>query len=101
MTLHGSAYPLPASAHPTNASASSSSPGRGTTPILRTPLASDSIRGNEPIWHVKQRRGTITLSHQLIELALHGPEGSPGPNETLFTATLNYLAELGSETLTN
>jgi hypothetical protein len=96
LMLGGSVYPLPESGRLTNGSGSSSSPGGGSPPsqvpvLLRTPLASDSIRGNEPIWHIKARRGTITLSHQLIDLALHGPDGSVGPDETLLTATLDFL----------
>ena len=36
---------------------------------------------------VKARRGTIALSHQIIDLALHGPNGYPQPEEpdTLWT----------------
>jgi hypothetical protein len=30
---------------------------------------------------VKSRRGTIALSHQVIDLALHGPAGFPRPEE--------------------
>lgn len=68
---HGSVYPLPPSAHPTPDSASSSSP----TALFRTPLASDASRGGESLQKVKARRGTIALSHQIIDLALHGPNG--------------------------
>jgi hypothetical protein len=63
-THDGSAYPLPASVLHTPGSVSSSSP----VPLFRTPLASDSIRGNEPIERVRARRGTITLNHQVVEL---------------------------------
>lgn len=63
-THDGSAYPLPTSALHTPGSVSSSSP----VPLFRTPLASDSIRGNESIERVRARRGTITLSHQVVEL---------------------------------
>lgn len=69
MTRNGSVYPLPPSAHPTPDSASSSSP----TALFRTPLASDASRGGESLQQVKARRGTIALSHQIIDLALHGP----------------------------
>jgi hypothetical protein len=31
---------------------------------------------------VKARRGTIALSHQIIDLALHGPNGYPGSEES-------------------
>jgi len=62
-THDGSAYPLPTSAHPTPDSASSSSPGA----LFRTPLASDSARDGETLEHVRARRGTIALSHQVID----------------------------------
>lgn len=45
--------------------------------LFRTPLASDSSRGGESLDQVRTRRGTIALSHQIIDLALHGPAGSP------------------------
>lgn len=73
MTRNGSVYPLPPSAHPTPDTASSSSP----TALFRTPLASDASRGGETLQQVKARRGTIALSHQIIDLALHGPNGYP------------------------
>lgn len=44
-TRDGSAYPLPSSAHPTNASASSFSPAA----LFRTPFASDSSQGSESL----------------------------------------------------
>ena len=31
---------------------------------------------------VKARRGTIALSHQIIDLALHGPNGYPRSEES-------------------
>ncbi|MGO1574156.1 hypothetical protein [Agrococcus casei] len=71
MTRNGSVYPLPRSAHPTRDSEFSSSP----TALFRTPLASDASRGGETLQQVKARRGTIALSHQIIDLALHGPSG--------------------------
>lgn len=73
-THDGSAYPLPPSAHHIPDSAFSSSP----TPLFRTPLASDSARGGEALDQVKARRGTIALSHQVIDLVTkHGRGPSP------------------------
>ncbi|GAA1611765.1 hypothetical protein [Leucobacter chromiireducens] len=77
MTRNGSVYPLPPSVHPTPDIASSSSP----TALFRTPLASDASRGGESLQQVKARRGTIALSHQIIDLALHGPDGYPRADE--------------------
>ena len=80
----GSAYRLPLSALLTNASASSPSPGA----LFRTPLATDSSRGGETLDQVRARRGTIALSHQIIDFALHGPAGSPSrraESETLWS----------------
>ena len=80
----GSAYRLPLSALLTTASASSSSP----TARFRTPLATDSSRGGETLDQVRARRGTIALSHQIIDFALHGPAGSPNKrreSETLWS----------------
>jgi len=77
MTRNGWAYPLPQSAHLTLDTVSSSSP----TALFRTPLASDASRGGETLQQVKARRGTIALSHQIIDLALHGPNGDPRPEE--------------------
>ena len=71
MTRNGSVYPLPPSVHPTPDTGSSSSP----IALFRTPLASDASRGGETLQHVKARRGTIALSHQIIDLALYGPYG--------------------------
>ncbi len=72
-TCSGSAYLLPPSAHLIPDSGFSSSP----TALFRTPLASDASRGGESLQQVKARRGTIALSHQIIDLALHGPNGYP------------------------
>ena len=85
----GSAYRLPLSAllTTTNASASSSSP----TARFRTPLATDSSRGGETLDQVRARRGTIALSHQIIDIALHGPGGSP--NRRLESETLWSLID--------
>jgi hypothetical protein len=80
----GSAYRLPLSALLTTGSASSSSPGAR----FRTPLATDSSRGGESLDQVRARRGTIALSHQIIDFALHGPPGSPNrraESETLWS----------------
>lgn len=63
-TRDGSAFPLPLSAHRIPGSASSFSP----IALFRTPLASDSARGGESLERVRARRGTIALSHQVIEL---------------------------------
>lgn len=74
MTHDGSAYPLPRSAHRIPGSASSSWPAA----LFRTPLASDSARGGETLAHVKARRGTIALSHQVIDLVTrHDRQPSP------------------------
>lgn len=92
---HGSVYPLPQSAHPTHGSESLSSP----TALFRTPLASDSSRGGETLQHVKARRGTIALSHQIIDLALHGPNGYPRTKEPESLWTLiGQLFDAGDDT---
>lgn len=68
----------------TNGSASSRSPGA----LFRTPLATDSSRGGETLDQVRARRGTIALSHQIIDFALHGPGGSSNrraESETLWS----------------
>ena len=86
MTRDGSAYPLPSSARPITGIASSSPRTPGA--LFRTPLASDSTRGSETLDQVRARRGTIALSHQVIDLALNGPYGSPArrnESETLWT----------------
>jgi len=70
----GSAYQRPLSALLTTGYASSSSPTVKT--LFRTPLATDSTRGGESLEQVQARRGTIALSHQIIDLALNGPGGS-------------------------
>ena len=83
---NGSAYRHPSSALLTHGFASSSSPS--PTVMFRTPLATDSTRGGESLEQVRARRGTIALSHQIIDLALHGPHGSPNRNtepETLWS----------------
>lgn len=72
-TKAGSAYPLPLSAHHIPGSAYSSS----RNALFRTPLASDSARGGETLRQVKARRGTIALSHQVIELVTRRGRSSP------------------------
>jgi len=71
---NGSAYRRPLSALLTPGSASSCSPTAKT--LFRTPLATDATRGGESLDQVRARRGTIALSHQIIDLALNGPAGS-------------------------
>ncbi|MDR1151193.1 MAG: hypothetical protein LBK72_01730 [Bifidobacteriaceae bacterium] len=50
--------------------------------LFRTPLASDAIRGREPLRAVKARHGTICLPHQIADLVLPDtlppPDGTPG-----------------------
>ena len=95
----GSAYRLPLSALLTTASASSSSP----TARFRTPLATDSSRGGETLDQVRARRGTIALSHQIIDFALHGPHGSPTKrreSETLWSL-IDGLFNAGDATPTS
>jgi hypothetical protein len=70
---NGSAYQRPLSALLTPGFASSSLPAAGA--LFRTPLATDSTRGGESLEQVRARRGTIALSHQIIDLALNGPAG--------------------------
>lgn len=96
----GSAYPLRWSAHHITASVSSSS--RTGQARFRTPLASDSTRGGETLDQVKARRGTIALSHQIIDYALHGPHGSPNRNDDSDTpwSLIETLFDDGEDTLT-
>jgi len=94
-TRAGSAYPLPTSAHPTPAFASSSSPAA----LFRTPLASDAARGGESLERVRARRGTIALSHQVIDLALNGPDGSrPHRDPELLWPLIGQLFDAGDVT---
>lgn len=72
-THDGSAYPLPQSAHHIPGSASLFS----RDALFRTPLASDSARGGETLDQVKARRGTIALSHQVIDLVSRPSRPSP------------------------
>ncbi len=50
-------------------------------PTVPHPLATDASRGRESLPQVQARRGTITLSHQIIDLALNGPDGSPNRDD--------------------
>ncbi len=94
MTRNGSAYPHRWPAHRIIGSGSSSS--RTVKTLFRTPLASDSSRGGETLDKVRARRGTIALSHQIIDFALHGPDGSPdtsSESETLFDLIETMFAD--------
>lgn len=90
-THDGSAYPLPLSAHRIPGSASSSSP----TALFRTPLASDSARGGETLAAVKARRGTIALSHQVIDLVTHHRRG---PSAEATVALIEKFFDAGDAT---
>lgn len=70
-THNGSAYQHPLSALLTPDFASSSS--LTAKALFRTPLATDSTRGGESLEQVRATRGTIALSHQIIDLTLNGP----------------------------
>ncbi|GAA4890290.1 hypothetical protein GCM10025789_03440 [Tessaracoccus lubricantis] len=95
MTRNGSVYPLPLSAHLIPDTGSSSSP----TALFRTPLASDASRGGETLQQVKARRGTIALSHQIIDLALHGPHGYPRTQEPeSLWSLIGQLFDAGDDT---
>lgn len=94
----GSAYQRHWPAHRITGSGSSSPPTAKA--LFRTPLASDSSRGGETLDQVRARRGTIALSHQVIDLALHGPHGSPASwneSETLF-ALIEDIFTAGGDT---
>lgn len=73
MTRNGSVFPLPPSVRRIPGSVSSSSP----TALFRTPLASDAARGGETLQQVQARRGTIALSHQIIDLTCCACRGVP------------------------
>lgn len=62
---NGLAYQRPLSALLTHGFVFSSSPDAKT--LFRTPLATDSTRGGESLERVRARRGTIALSHQIID----------------------------------
>lgn len=97
MIRNGSAYPLPVSARPIPDTGFLSSP----TALFRTPLASDAARGGESLQKVKARRGTIALSHQIIDLALHGPNGYPRQEEPeSLWALIGQLFDAGDATPT-
>ncbi|WP_217896045.1 hypothetical protein, partial [Leucobacter sp. 7(1)] len=95
MTRNGSVYPLPLSAHRILDTACLSSP----TALFRTPLASDASRGGESLQQVKARRGTIALSHQIIDLALHGPNGYPRKEPENLWTLIGRLFGDGDNTL--
>lgn len=66
------------------------------------PRQTDSSRGGEPLDQVRARRGTIALSHQIIDFALHGPAGSPSrraESETL-RSLIDRLFSAGDATPT-
>ena len=97
---NGSAYQRPLSALLIPGFASSSLPTDKA--LFRTPLATDSTRGGESLEQVRARRGTIALSHQIIDLALNGPAGSQGKSsesETLWSLIEDIFAA-GDATLT-
>lgn len=93
-TLAGLAYPLPTSAHPTPDFGSSSSPGA----LFRTPLASDVARGGETLEQVRARRGTIALSHQIIDLAQNGPRSWQGKEPAGLWPLIEQLFDGGDTT---
>jgi len=95
MTRNGSVYPLPLSVLRIPDSGCSSSP----TALFRTPLASDAARGGESLQQVRARRGTIALSHQIIDLALHGPNRYPRAEEPeSLWALIGQLFDAGDDT---
>ncbi|MGO3151944.1 MAG: hypothetical protein ACTIJJ_04875 [Galactobacter sp.] len=94
LTRDGSVYPLPTSGHPTPGTVCSSSP----TALFRTPLASDASRGGESLQQVKERRGTIALSHQIIDLALHGPSGYRTEEPESLWSLIGQLFDAGDDT---
>lgn len=96
MTRNGSVYPLPPSVHPTPDTECLSSP----IALFRTPLASDASRGGESLEQVHARRGTIALSHQIIDLALHGANGYQRTQEaeTLWNL-VEMIFNIGEDTL--
>jgi hypothetical protein len=78
MTRGGLAFRLPGWERLITGSGCSPSPGA----LLRTPLASDSIRGRETLAKVRARGGTIALTHQIM--ALVDPEPERSDAETVF-----------------
>ncbi|WP_245861775.1 MULTISPECIES: hypothetical protein [Microbacteriaceae] len=93
-TLAGLAYPLPTSAHHTPDFGSSSSLGA----LFRTPLASDVARGGETLEQVRARRGTIALSHQIIDLAQNGPRRRRGQEPVGLWPLIEQLFDDGDTT---
>ncbi|MEA5052817.1 MAG: hypothetical protein VB093_05145 [Propionicimonas sp.] len=97
---NGSAYLLPSPVLRIPGSASSSWPA--ATALFRTPLATDSTRGGESLDQVKARRGTIALSHQIVDLVLNGPPGlrsKSAESETLWNL-VEGIFNAGEATLT-
>lgn len=87
---NGSVYPLRRSARRIRGFASSCLP----ITLFRTPLASDSARGGETLDQVKARRGTIALSHQVIDLVKRGRRTTP---EATF-AVISKFFQIGDAT---
>ncbi|MDR1189388.1 MAG: hypothetical protein LBK95_18380 [Bifidobacteriaceae bacterium] len=91
MTQGGLAYRLPRWERLISGSGCSPSPGA----LLRTPLASDSIRGRETLAKVRARKGTIALTHQVMDLVACGS----GPTEgELAFALAGTLFDVGDHT---
>ena len=63
--------------------------------FFRTPLASDPARGGEPLAAVRARRGTIALSHQIIDLIT---ATSQRPSAEATFALIEELLERGDAT---
>ena len=71
----------------------------GKPALFRTPLASDAARGGESLDRVRARRGTIALSHQVIDLALNGPAGPGRRRESeLVWPLIDQLFDAGDAT---
>lgn len=96
MARDGSAYLLPSSVLRIPGSASSSSP----VPLFRT-RSRPAPRGEGNAWNRWEYVGaTIALSHQIIDLALNGPNGSPqwrNESETLWSL-INVIFTAGDDT---
>ncbi|MDR2565245.1 MAG: hypothetical protein LBC97_04140 [Bifidobacteriaceae bacterium] len=90
MTRGGLAYRLPRWERLITGSGCSRSPGA----LLRTPLASDSIRGRETLAKVKARKGTIALTHQVMELVARGSDPTEGEVAFALAGTLFDVGDL-------
>lgn len=64
--------------------------------LFRTPLASDSSRGKETLNHVRKRRGTIALSHQVADLATRT---NPHPSREATVTLIEEFLDTGDVTL--